>query len=234
MNKVLSGIGITDPDTQLLINGILNIYNFIIAIIAGLLCDKIGRRPMFLASTIGMFVFWTLQTACYAVYSVRGDKAAAHAFIAMIFLFYAFCEYPNLFLKLHNLKLELRMYRRYCLHTSNCIIHCRDFAFRSSSQGLHCLQLRSDCLIDLQPIYKPDRFGCLVYVCWLACEVIFIYRYLIETKNRTLEETAALFDGEDNAAQLAESAARQAGVLPGSDHNSEKDKGSSDLHVEHI
>ena len=42
---------ITSPD--LVQNGILNIYNFIIAISAGLLCDKAGRRPLFLASTIG-------------------------------------------------------------------------------------------------------------------------------------------------------------------------------------
>ena len=44
---------VTDPTTQLLINGILNIYNFIIAIVAGLLCDKVGRRPLFIASTVG-------------------------------------------------------------------------------------------------------------------------------------------------------------------------------------
>ena len=34
-------------------NGFLNIFNFIVAVIAGLLCDRLGRRPLFLASTIG-------------------------------------------------------------------------------------------------------------------------------------------------------------------------------------
>ncbi|KAF9225986.1 hypothetical protein BS17DRAFT_778006 [Gyrodon lividus] len=37
----------------------------------------------------------------------------------------------------------------------------------------------------------------LVYVCWLAVEFLFLWAFLVETKNRTLEETAALSDGED-------------------------------------
>ena len=32
----------------------------------------------------GMFVFWVLQTACFALYSETGNIAAAHTFIAMI------------------------------------------------------------------------------------------------------------------------------------------------------
>lgn len=59
-----------------------------------------------------MFVFWVMQTVCFALYSVHGNIAAAHTFIAMIcecsgtasayeadeprsriaVLFYAFCE----------------------------------------------------------------------------------------------------------------------------------------------
>ena len=104
-----------------------------------------------------------------------------------------------------------------------------------------------------QYFYPPTiHLPQIVYVCWLAFEALFIYLYLIETKNvritfgrytsyrgthffgqRTLEETAALFDGEETVAQLAQEAAKQAGVIPGSDNNSEKDKGSADLHVEH-
>lgn len=36
-----------------------------------------------------------------------------------------------------------------------------------------------------------------MYVCWLAFELVFLWLFVVETKNRTLEETAALFDGEE-------------------------------------
>ena len=71
-----------------------------------------------------------------------------------------------------------------------------------------------------------------MYVCWLAFEVVFTYVYVIETKNvraaislscanpepnvrfqRTLEETAALFDGEDASDKLA-GATRQITIAP--------------------
>jgi hypothetical protein len=64
----------------------------------------------------GMFVFWTLQTACFGLYSTTGNTQAAHTVIAMIctstlclssimililcdikVLFYGFCEYISAF-----------------------------------------------------------------------------------------------------------------------------------------
>lgn len=84
----------------------------------------------------------------------------------------------------------------------------------------------------------------LVYVCWLAFELVFVYfcklfnlilhrleihirlSVVIETKNRTLEETAALFDGEDAANELAAGAVAQVNdeKHDGSLHSDEKTK----------
>lgn len=50
---VLPPSPVTDPTIQLLINGVLNIFNFFVAIFAGLLCDRVGRRRLFITSTIG-------------------------------------------------------------------------------------------------------------------------------------------------------------------------------------
>ena len=52
----------------------------------------------------------------------------------------------------------------------------------------------------------------IVYCCWIAFEGLYCYMFIIETKNRTLEETAALFDGNEATQQIAQEAAFHAGL----------------------
>ncbi|MCJ1478046.1 hypothetical protein MMC13_006721 [Lambiella insularis] len=54
INIVLKQIGITDSTTQQLINGILQIVNFVVALTMCFFVNKIGRRKFFLTSTAGM------------------------------------------------------------------------------------------------------------------------------------------------------------------------------------
>ena len=89
LSEVFKTIGITSSTTQLLINGILQIWNLAWAITAASLVERIGRRVLFLCSCAGMLLFFTLQTICSARYAVSGSQSAAHAVIAFIFLFYA-------------------------------------------------------------------------------------------------------------------------------------------------
>ena len=87
LNKVFDGIGITNPTTQLLINGILQIYNLCIAMCASFLVERLGRRILFISSCVGMLIFFSCMTACAAVFANTGNKGAANAVIAFIFLF---------------------------------------------------------------------------------------------------------------------------------------------------
>ena len=89
LNQVFVTIGITDPTIQLLINGILQIWNLAWAITAAALVERIGRRILFICSCSGMLLFFILQTVCSARYAITGSDSAAHAVIAFIFLFYA-------------------------------------------------------------------------------------------------------------------------------------------------
>ena len=97
LNKILDQIGITDSTIQLLINGILAIWNLFWALLASSLVNKLGRRLLFLTSAIGMLVFWTAQTVSYAEFAIHGRPESAHALIACMFIFYAFYEYVSAF-----------------------------------------------------------------------------------------------------------------------------------------
>ena len=93
-------------------NGILNIWNFFIAIGAGFAVDRVGRRKLFITSTIGvchsmlllrlsltiwlgMFVWWTCQTICFALVQERNNTQAAHGVIAFICLYKLFAYGGN-------------------------------------------------------------------------------------------------------------------------------------------
>jgi hypothetical protein len=90
--KVFETIGITNKTIQLLINAILHVWNLFWAISASFACERLGRRLLFIASTIGMLVFFTMQTVCSAQFALHKNESAAHAVIAFIFLFYASYE----------------------------------------------------------------------------------------------------------------------------------------------
>jgi len=87
--KVFNEIGITDPSTQLLLNGFLQLWNLFWAVLAAVLVNRLGRRFLFLSSAGLMMLFYTAQTVCLAQYSEYGTPAAAHAFVVFVFLFFA-------------------------------------------------------------------------------------------------------------------------------------------------
>ena len=64
----------------------------------------------------------------------------------------------------------------------------------------------------------------LVYICWLCVETLFCYVYIVETRNRTLEETAAIFDGEDATHTIAQQAVTK--LMKPLDTLEEKEKSS--------
>lgn len=108
LNQVFDTIGITDTNIQLLITGILAIWNLLWAVFASFQVDRWGRRFLFLTSAAGMTLFFTLQTICSAQYALHGTQSAAHAVIAFIFLFYAAYEYVCLLCRSHTLLTSVR------------------------------------------------------------------------------------------------------------------------------
>ncbi|KAI0298724.1 general substrate transporter [Multifurca ochricompacta] len=201
LTKVLNNIGITKPSIQLLINGILQTWNLFWALLASSLVDKAGRRVLFLTSSSGMFVCFTLQTVLTARYLSTHDSGLAHAVIAFIFLFYAFYD-----LAFSPLIVS------YALEILPYPIRAKGFTLFHSMVSAAVIFNQYVNPIAMEHIaWKYYILYCVI----LVFEVFFLYFFLEETKGLSLEETAVIFDGEDGAAKkIKEHAIEQVGLTP--------------------
>ncbi|KAI9455989.1 general substrate transporter [Russula earlei] len=179
---VLESIGITSPRTVALISGWLQIWNFTAALIGALLVDKVGRRTLFIISNAGMLATLPLW-ALTASLSNTGIPASAHATIPFIFAFYLFygVAYTPMIV---SYTLELLPYS----------IRAKGFAFMNLVVSL---ALALSQFVDPWALRAIDWRYYLVYCGWLGFELVFVIVFVVETRGRTLEETAALFDGEE-------------------------------------
>ncbi|KAG8812375.1 hypothetical protein FRC17_002048, partial [Serendipita sp. 399] len=183
LDPVLENVGVSVASTRALINGGIQIWCLFVAVTAALLVDKVGRRPLFLMSNAGMvvvFVFWTLTTALWTTRENRAAANASIAFMPMYFLAYSIAYTPMLV----SYTVEILPY----------CIRARGFAMMNLTVGIG---------ITTNQFVNPIALKALgwklyiVYCCWLAFEFVYIFLYLVETKGKTLEETAAVFDGKE-------------------------------------
>lgn len=92
-SPILRSIGITSTNSQTGINGGLQIWNLLCALVGALLADRIGRRKLWLSSFIGMIacnVPLTVASARYAKSALgEGESSAAYAVVVFLFLYNA-------------------------------------------------------------------------------------------------------------------------------------------------
>ncbi|KAF1999196.1 MFS transporter [Amniculicola lignicola CBS 123094] len=216
---VLDGIGITDPDTQLVINGVLNIWNCIIATTMCFFVDKIGRRPLFLVSTGGMMLCFIVWTICSERYNATEIKANGNAVVAMIFLYYT----------------------SYNIAWSGLLVGytVEILPFSIRAKGMCYMFAFVDIALFFNTYVNPialDHIGWkyyIVYCVWLAFELVFVFFFYIETRNTPLEEIAKHFDGD--AALVGGGAATEKGrILESEIHEKEQKAAVSAVHEEKI
>ncbi|KAE9404243.1 hexose transporter [Gymnopus androsaceus JB14] len=189
LNAILTDIDVTNPTIQLLINGILTIWSLFWALVGSALIDRLGRRVLFLSSAIGVLLAWIAQTISFAEFWQHGTPAAAHSLIAFLFLFSA----------------------AYGLAFSPLIVvyTVEILPYHLRAKGFTVFNFVISLALIFNQYTNPIALGHLVwkyyivYCCWIAFEVVFLYLYVVETKNLTLEETAALFDGKEAIDEIA-------------------------------
>ncbi|KAJ7650242.1 general substrate transporter [Roridomyces roridus] len=189
ISLVLEGVGITEPRTKAAINAGLQIFNLIIASSASFLVDYMGRRTLFLISNTGMLFSFALWSVTEAIFNTWHKTAAAKATIPIIFLFYAFYDLAY-----------TPMLVAYTLEILPYTIRAKGFAVMNL---VVFLTSAFNQFVNPVMLQKLRWYAYLLYLGWLVVELLFIWRYIVETKGRTLEETAIIFDGEDKQKDLA-------------------------------
>lgn len=69
----MNNAGITNPQTQLGINGGMKTWSLFVNISMSFFVDRLGRRPILFISTVGTFVaftIWTIISARLAIVSI--------------------------------------------------------------------------------------------------------------------------------------------------------------------
>ncbi|CAK5268420.1 unnamed protein product [Mycena citricolor] len=189
INLVLNGVGISGTKTKAGINAALQVFNFLVAVLASFLVDYVGRRTLFLVSNAGMLAAFILWTISEGIFNSLHKTAAAKATIPIIFIFYFFYDLAY-----------TPMLVAYTLEILPYKIRAKGFALMNLTVFL------TTAFNQFVNPWAIDAIGWwyyLVYVGWLVIELVFVWFYIVETKGRTLEETAVIFDGAQQQHELA-------------------------------
>ncbi|KAJ5759691.1 hexose transporter [Penicillium odoratum] len=186
---VLKTVGIGSSSQQLAINGGLQVFNLFMSVPAALMAERLGRKRLLLASAGGMAIFMALLTACSATYARTGDHNSGTAVIAFIFCFFGsydigFTPIPLLYVsEIASTHLRTKYVSLYWMSTAVALCfnqYVNPIAFDAITWRYY-----------------------IVYIAVLCPVMVVLYFFAPETKGRTLEEVAAIFEPE-----IAENLAR--------------------------
>ncbi|GFZ44900.1 hypothetical protein JCM24511_02626 [Saitozyma sp. JCM 24511] len=199
LTPILASVGITETIKASGINIGLQFWNLGLSVWAALSVDSLGRRPLWLLSTIGMMLSFCIVMALSAEFAKTGSSAIGTATIPFLFgntadgitqIFFGFYEYP---------------------------VEILPFNLRTKGQAIFIAV--QTAAVALNTFANPVALAALewryygVYIGILAVLSVIIYFYFPETKNMTIdvEEISIIFDtGRTGNAQAATARLRRA------------------------
>ncbi|KXJ90359.1 general substrate transporter [Microdochium bolleyi] len=188
LTQILKDTGITEQKDVTLVNGMVTLWQYIIAITVTVLIDRFKRRTFFLTGSGGVlvvFIIWTISAKTY----LDGSLAAGRAVLACIFLFQAFytCAWTNLVVT-------------YPLEIVTLQMRAKAWAF-----VLLTIQVASIFGGYVNPVaLEAISWKFYIYYCvWVAFIFVIVYFFFVETQGPSLEELSYLFDGDDVKQRVA-------------------------------
>ncbi|TDZ33637.1 Lactose permease [Colletotrichum spinosum] len=176
----LKAVGIRQPLQQAGINGGLQTFNFVVALVSANLVDWAGRRMLFLFSTTTMLLAMIGLTIATQQFSVNPKPAAGYAVVVLFFIF------------------QLGFDSGYAPLGTTYLAEISSFHLRAKSIALHYFITMASAAIGqyANPVAMANlgwRYY-LVYVAILALGWALAWFAFPETKGYTVEEIAGIFD----------------------------------------
>ena len=163
----------------------LNAWNLACALVGTYFANNIGRRLDALVSTITLIIFLFLVGAFTKIYSGTENKSGIYATVALIFLFmraYSFGWTPLAYL--------------YPPKVLN-------YTLRSNGMGITIFTMYAVGLVFVFTIpFALEAMGWKAHMMnasWNVLLTAFIWFYWVETKDKTLEEIDAVFEGQKHS-----------------------------------
>ncbi|KAH8891707.1 general substrate transporter [Thozetella sp. PMI_491] len=181
LTLVLNTIGITDPTQQSLINGGLQIFNLISCIGCGvMLVDRLGRRALFLWSAAGMTISYVIWTILNSRFAATQSVGIGYAVIPMLFIFY--------------------FHYAIAITPLTYAYPTEIFPYELRGWGVAITLIIANTTLILAQFVNPIAMGNLgwkYYIVFCILDALFfvmVWLYFPETKGKSLEEVAAIFE----------------------------------------
>lgn len=189
LTQILRDTGLKTEYEITLVNGMVTLWQYIVAVAVTILIDRFRRRFFFLTGSGGVvvtFIVWTIAAQRYLVYN---SLAGGRVVLACIFIFQAFYTFAwtNLVV---TYPLEVVTYQ----------MRAKTWAF-----VLLTIQVSSIFGGYVNPVaLKNIGWKFYIYYCiWVAIIFLIVYFFFVETSGPTLEELTYIFEGQDAKAQMA-------------------------------
>jgi len=190
-NLIYTNAGITRQDQKIPLNGGQTLLSLIVSVFCAFLVDRVGRRPLFLTATAGMFFMflaWTITAARFEASGEKDIKSAGYPQIVFVWMFGVFYSFAWSGL-LVAYALEILPYKL-------------------RAKGLMIMNLTVQATLVLGNQTNPIAWANFkkaghvwalpaFYSIWIVIEWIFVYFFYVETRGPTLEELAKIFDGDE-------------------------------------
>ncbi|KAJ5355922.1 General substrate transporter [Penicillium concentricum] len=185
-NLIYNSMGITEQTKKIPLNGGQTLLSLVVSVSSAFFVDRVGRRPLFLVSTIGMVLMFLAWTVVSSVFEKTGDVATTgYPQVVFVWLFSVF----------------------YAIAWSGLLVaySLEILPYRLRAKGVMIMNLTVQASLVLGNYTNPIAWENLphhwnlsmIYTIWIFIELCFVYFFYVETRGPTLEELAKIFDGED-------------------------------------